>query len=59
MEEKRTAYVSMETETDVIRRKNLNYATAFMGFVWILFHFTVVYFFALELKSPVLVGIFL
>ena len=59
MQEKQTAYVSLETETDIIRRKNLHYATAFMSFVWILFHFTVVFFFGLELKSPMLVGVFL
>lgn len=57
--EKRTAYVSVETEGDQIKRKNLFLATAFIGFVWMLFHFTVVFFFTLQLGSPVLVGIFL
>lgn len=35
------------------------YSNAFTGFVWMLFHFTVVFFFGLELKSVALVGIFL
>ncbi len=54
-----TAFVTMETEADLIRRNNLHLASACIGFVWMLFHFTVVFFFTLELKSPVLVGIFL
>jgi MFS family permease len=54
-----TAFVTLETEFDKIKRKNLHYVSAWIGFVWMLFHFTVVFFFALELKSPLLVGIFL
>lgn len=55
----RTAYVSVETESDMIKRNNLYLATAFTGFVWMLFHFTVVFFFTLTLGSPLLVGLFL
>lgn len=54
-----TAFVSMETEADLIKRNNLYLATACTGFVWMLFHFTVVFFFTLELKSTLLVGLFL
>ena len=52
-------YVSMETDADKTRRKNMFYSNAFTGFVWMLFHFTVVFFFGLELQSVALVGIFL
>lgn len=57
--EPETNFVTMETEADRIRRKNLFYVSAFIGFVWMLFHFTVVYFFGIQLGSAVLVGIFL
>ncbi len=52
-------FVSIESESDRIKRKNLFYVSASIGFVWMLFHFTVVFFFGLELKSAALVGIFL
>jgi MFS family permease len=58
-EEAETKFVSVESEADRIRRKNLYYVSASLGFVWMLFHFTVVYFFGIELKSTALVGIFL
>ena len=57
--EKEIRYVSLETDADTTRRKNMYYSNAFTGFVWMLFHFTVVYFFGLELGSVTLVGIFL
>jgi len=49
----------METEADQIKRNNLYLASACIGFVWMLFHFTVVFFFTLNLGSPLLVGLFL
>ncbi len=55
----RTAFVSMETEADLIKRNNLHLVSACIGFVWMLFHFTVVFFFTLNLGSPLLVGLFL
>jgi hypothetical protein len=58
-ESQTTAFVSLETEADLVKRKNLHLVSAFIGFVWMLFHFTVVFFFTLILKSPVLVGVFL
>ena len=57
--EKATAFVTLETEADITKRRNLYYVSALIGFVWMLFHFTVVFFFTLTLGSPVLVGIFL
>ncbi len=57
--EKATAFVTLETEADLTKRQNLHYVSAFIGFVWMLFHFTVVFFFTLTLGSPVLVGLFL
>ncbi|MFO0764079.1 MAG: MFS transporter [Candidatus Gracilibacteria bacterium] len=44
---------------DEIRIKNMLNTNVFMGFVWMLFHFTVVYFFTITLKEPLLVGAFL
>jgi hypothetical protein len=58
-ESRRTAFVSMETDADLVKRNNLYLATACIGFVWMLFHFTVVFFFTLNLGSPLLVGLFL
>lgn len=58
-EEASSNFVSMETEADRIKRKNLFHVSAFIGFVWMLFHFTVVFFFGIELESAILVGIFL
>ena len=40
---------------DDIRIKNMLNTNVFMGFVWMLFHFTVVYFFTITLKNPLLV----
>lgn len=59
LKELETNYVTVETETDRIRRKNLYYVSSFIGFVWMLFHFTVVYFFGIQLGSAILVGAFL
>lgn len=57
--EAETNYVTVESETDRIRRKNLFYVSSFIGFVWMLFHFTVVFFFGIQLGSAILVGLFL
>ncbi len=53
--EAETNYVTVESETDRMRRKNLYYVSSFIGFVWMLFHFTVVYFFGIQLGSAILV----
>lgn len=65
MENKTTAiipvnsYVSLETDADLIKRKNLYLLNAGLTFVWIVFHFSAVFFFGLKLQSVALVGIFL
>lgn len=41
------------------RRRNLHITVGFLSFITMLFHFTVVFFFTLELQSIALVGIFL
>ncbi|HRI35833.1 MAG TPA: MFS transporter [bacterium] len=52
-------FVSIETEGDDLRRRNLYILSGILGFVWIFFHFSVVYFFGLILQSVLLVGAFL
>jgi MFS family permease len=52
-------FVSIESEGDDLRRRNLYILSGILGFVWIFFHFTVVYFFGLILQSVLLVGVFL
>lgn len=52
-------YVSVETQSDVIKRKNLYLVNMFISFVSIIFNFTVIFFFWLMLKSVALVWIFL
>lgn len=52
-------YVSVESWLDEIRRKNFFRYWAISSFVWMCFHFTLVFFFLLQLKSPLVVGIFL
>jgi len=42
-----------------IRRKNLYLISGLFAFVWIIFHFIVVYFFGYMLKSALMVGLFL
>lgn len=52
-------FISVESTLDEARRKNFFWYWAFSSFVWMCFHFTLVFFFLLQLKSPVLVGFFL
>jgi hypothetical protein len=54
-----TNYISLETQEDIIKRQNFFYISALFWFVWIVFHFTVVFFFWIMLKSIALVWIFL
>jgi Major Facilitator Superfamily len=42
-----------------IRLRNFYITNGFQGFVWMIFHFSVVFFFTFQLKSVALVGIFL
>ncbi|MDD4530778.1 MAG: MFS transporter [Candidatus Gracilibacteria bacterium] len=52
-------YVSLETQSDIIKRKNLFFVNMFLAFVSIIFNFSAIYFFTFILKSITLVGIFL
>ncbi len=54
-----TAIISIDRELDSIKRRNLFLTVLALNFTWMLFHFTVVYFFTLQLKSVALVWIFL
>ena len=52
-------FVSVESNFDLIRRKNFFIYWFISSFVWMCFHFTLVFFFWLQLGSVLLVGIFL
>ena len=52
-------YVSVESSFDEIRRKNFFHYWFISSFVWMCFHFTLVFFFLLQLKSALIVWIFL
>ncbi len=58
-EESNPVMISANTSLDGYRLKNFYMTNAFQGFVWMIFHFSVVFFFTFQLKSVVLVGIFL
>ena len=53
------SFVSTESSFDEIKRKNFFIYGFIASFVWMCFHFTLVYFFWLRLESALLVGIFL
>ena len=52
-------FVSVESQFDTVRRKNFFSYAFISSFVWMCFHFTLVFFFLLVLKSPIAVGVFL
>ncbi|MDD4151370.1 MAG: MFS transporter [Candidatus Gracilibacteria bacterium] len=52
-------YITAETSFDEIKRKNFFFYSFIRAFVWMCFHFTLVFFFLLQLESPIIVGIFL
>ena len=52
-------FVTTENIFDAVRRKNFFIYGFISSFVWMCFHFTLVYFFGIQLGSPALVGIFL
>lgn len=54
-----TVMISANTSLDGYKLKNFYITNAFQGFVWMIFHFSVVFFFTFQLKSVALVGIFL
>lgn len=51
--------VSVDRELNWIKSKNLFLTIVILNFMWMLFHFTVVFFFTLQLESVALVWIFL
>lgn len=53
------AIITVEKELDPIKWKNLFLSVLAINFMWMLFHFTVVFFFTLQLQSIALVWIFL
>lgn len=54
-----TVVISANTALDGYRLKNFYITNAFQGFVWMIFHFSVVFFFTFQIQSVALVGIFL
>ena len=53
------AVISIDKELSPIKEKNLYFTTILSNFIWMIFHFTVVFFFTFQLKSIALVWIFL
>lgn len=51
--------ISVQTNLDGYRLKNFYLTNAVQGFAWMMFHFSVVFFFTFLLKSVALVGVFL
>gem|GEM_PF-3604117 len=49
------AIISVDRELDPIKAKNLFFSVIAIHFMWMLFHFTVVFFFTLQLQSVALV----
>lgn len=52
-------FVTIENNENEIKLKNLFNIAKFIWFLWLLFHFTIIFFFWLILESPLLVWIFL
>lgn len=50
-----TVIISTNTGLDGVRLKNFYMTNAFQGFVWMVFHFSVVFFFTFQLQSVALV----
>ena len=49
------AIISVEKELDKTKENNLLLTIIFSNFIWMVFHFTVVFFFTFQLKSVALV----
>lgn len=54
-----TLIVSVDKVIDKVKERNFFFTVLALNFVWMLFHFTVVFFFTLQLESIALVWIFL
>ncbi len=59
MSQQQQIFISPESWLHGIRKWNLHLTVGFLSFLVMLFHFTAVYFFTLQLESVALVGIFL
>lgn len=54
-----TVVISAATEFNGNKKRNFYITSLLLGFLWMLFHFTVVFFFTFQLESVILVWIFL
>ena len=54
-----TVIISVQTKLDGYRLRNFYLTNSLQGFVWMIFHFSVVFFFTFLLQNIALVGIFL
>lgn len=54
-----TIIISTQTGLEGYRLRNFYITNAFQGFVWMVFHFSVIFFFTFLLQNIALVGIFL
>gem|GEM_PF-1164322 len=54
-----TNFITVESEYNQIKMKNLLNTGVLIGFIWLVFHFTIIFFFGMVLQSVLLVGIFL
>lgn len=54
-----TVVISTPTEFNGNKKRNFYITSLLLGFLWMLFHFTVVFFFTFQLESVILVWIFL
>lgn len=52
-------FVTIKSEKNDIKMKNLFFTWIFIWFIWLLFHFTIIFFFWIVLESILLVWIFL
>ena len=59
MQEKNQVFVSVDEGLTGLKRVNLHITVGLLSFITMLFHFTSVYFFTLQLQSIALVGVFL
>lgn len=52
-------YISIDNKEIELKKQNLFFTNAFFGFVWLNFHFSIIFFFWIILWSPLLVWLFL
>ena len=58
-QESNPVIISVQTGLDGYRLRNFYITVGFQGFVWMIFHFSVIFFFTFLLQNIVLVGFFL